>query len=60
MTALIAELAPAGNVGYNLDVVMPPKFNETMTSGFQSVLTSRRSPQEQAAALQQAAAAGAR
>ena len=57
VTALIAEVAPEGNVGYNLDVVMAPKFNETMTSGFQSVLTKRRTPQEQATALQEAVAA---
>ena len=55
VTALISEVAPAGNVGYNLDVVMPPKFNETMFSGFQSVMTGDRTPEEQAAALQEAA-----
>jgi raffinose/stachyose/melibiose transport system substrate-binding protein len=54
VTALIAKLAPTGNVGYNLDVVMPPKFNQTMFSGFQSVMTGRRSPEQQAAALQSA------
>lgn len=57
VTALIAEVAPEGNVGLNLDVLMSPKFNETMFSGFQSVLTSRLTPQEQAEALQQTAAA---
>lgn len=40
--------------GYNIDVLAPQNFNEVMFSGFQQVISGRRSPQEQAAALQRA------
>jgi raffinose/stachyose/melibiose transport system substrate-binding protein len=40
--------------GYNIDVLAPQNFNEVMFSGFQEVLDGSRSPEEQAAALQDA------
>jgi raffinose/stachyose/melibiose transport system substrate-binding protein len=40
--------------GYNIDVLAPQNFNEVMFSGFQEVISGRRSPEEQAAALQEA------
>jgi raffinose/stachyose/melibiose transport system substrate-binding protein len=40
--------------GYNIDVLTPQNFNEVMFTGFQSVLSGQRSPQEQADKLQQA------
>ncbi len=40
--------------GYNIDVLALQNFNEVMFSGFQEVISGRRSPQEQAAALQKA------
>jgi raffinose/stachyose/melibiose transport system substrate-binding protein len=40
--------------GYNIDVLAPQNFNEVMLSGFQKVLDGSRSPEEQAAALQNA------
>jgi raffinose/stachyose/melibiose transport system substrate-binding protein len=44
----------AQSFGYNIDVLAPQSFNEVMFSGFQEVLNGRRSPAEQAAALQDA------
>jgi len=40
--------------GYNIDVLTPQNFNQVMFQGFQDVLNGRRSPQEQADALQAA------
>jgi raffinose/stachyose/melibiose transport system substrate-binding protein len=40
--------------GYNIDVLAPQNFNEVMFSGFQEVLDGSRSPELQAAALQEA------
>ena len=40
--------------GYNIDVLTPANFNEVMFSGFQDVLNGKRTPQEQAQALQAA------
>jgi raffinose/stachyose/melibiose transport system substrate-binding protein len=44
----------AGNFGYNIDVIAPQKFNQVMYTGFQEVISERRSPTEQAQALQEA------
>jgi raffinose/stachyose/melibiose transport system substrate-binding protein len=43
-----------GAFGYNIDVLTPQNFNQTMFQGFQDVLNGKRSPQEQADALQAA------
>jgi raffinose/stachyose/melibiose transport system substrate-binding protein len=40
--------------GYNIDVLAPRNFNEVMYTGFREVINGRRSPAEQAGALQQA------
>jgi raffinose/stachyose/melibiose transport system substrate-binding protein len=40
--------------GYNIDVLTPQNFNQVMSQGFQDVLSGKRSPQEQADALQAA------
>lgn len=39
-------------LGYNIDVLTPPEFNTVMSDGFQAVLGGKRTPQEQADALQ--------
>ncbi len=44
----------AGSFGYNIDVLAPQNFNEVMYAGFQDVISGRRSPTEQAQALQEA------
>jgi raffinose/stachyose/melibiose transport system substrate-binding protein len=44
----------AGSFGYNIDVLAPRNFNEVMYTGFQEVISGRRSPTEQAQALQEA------
>ncbi len=40
--------------GYNVDVLAPPEFNETMLSGFQAMLVSDKTAEQQAADLQAA------
>jgi raffinose/stachyose/melibiose transport system substrate-binding protein len=56
LTTLIYEsrAAEGAQFGYNVDVIAPPEFNETMQSGFQAVLAGDRTAEEQAAALQAA------
>jgi raffinose/stachyose/melibiose transport system substrate-binding protein len=49
-----SESPQAGAFGYNLDVLTPQNFNEVMYSGFREVISGRRSPSEQAQALQEA------
>ncbi len=44
----------AETFGYNVDVLTSENFNEVMNSGFQEVIGGSRSPEEQAAALQDA------
>ncbi len=44
----------AETFGYNIDVLTSENFNEVMNSGFQEVIGGSRSPEEQAAALQDA------
>jgi raffinose/stachyose/melibiose transport system substrate-binding protein len=43
-----------GDLGYNIDVLMPEAFNEAMFDGVQAVLTGQSTPEEVAAALQAA------
>ena len=50
----LAQSPQAKAFGYNMDVLAPQNFNEVMFSGFQEVLGGSRSPEEQAAALQEA------
>ena len=44
----------AGAFGYNIDVLAPQNFNEVMYTGFREVISGRRTPTEQARALQEA------
>ena len=41
-------------LGYNIDVLAPPEFNDTMLNGFQAILAGDKTPEEQAADLQAA------
>lgn len=52
----VLDSAASGEIefGYNIDVAAPPEFNETMQSGFQAVIAGDRTPEEQAALLQEA------
>ncbi|WP_369253170.1 ABC transporter substrate-binding protein [Geodermatophilus amargosae] len=43
-----------GELGYNIDVLMPEAFNDTMFDGVQAVLTGQSTPAEVAASLQAA------
>jgi raffinose/stachyose/melibiose transport system substrate-binding protein len=43
-----------GELGYNIDVLMPDAFNEAMFDGMQAVLTGQSTPEEVAASLQTA------
>lgn len=43
-----------GQLGYNIDVLMPEAFNQAMFDGVQAVLTGQSTPAEVAAALQAA------
>jgi len=54
---VLADLPQEGqsqSFGYNIDVLAPQNFNQAMYSGFQKVMEGSRSPDEQAAALQDA------
>jgi raffinose/stachyose/melibiose transport system substrate-binding protein len=44
-----------GELGYNIDVLMPEAFNQAMYDGMQAVLTGQATPEEVAASLQTAA-----
>jgi raffinose/stachyose/melibiose transport system substrate-binding protein len=52
-TAALAE--GGGDLGYNIDVLMPENFNQAMFDGVQAVLTGQSTPQEVAADLEAAA-----
>lgn len=56
----VLQEAASGEIelGYNIDIIAPPEFNETMLTGFQAILAGDRTPEEQAAALQAAWEAG--
>ena len=49
-----SESPQAKSFGYSIDVLAPQNFNNVMFSGFQEVLNGSRSPNVQAAALQDA------
>jgi len=48
----LSEFPQAQAFGYNIDVLAPQNFNEVMYTGFREVINGRRSPAEQAEALQ--------
>jgi raffinose/stachyose/melibiose transport system substrate-binding protein len=50
----LSNQGQAQTFGYNIDVLAPQNFNDVMFSGFQEVLNGSRTPEEQAAALQEA------
>lgn len=54
--SILAELDKAANgeieFGYNIDVLAPPRFNDTMLNGFQRILAGDQTPEELAAELQ--------
>ncbi len=50
----LSQSPQAEAFGYNIDVLAPQNFNQVMFSGFQQVIGGSRSPEEQAAALQDA------
>lgn len=56
--SILMELERAANdeieLGYNIDVLAPPRFNETMQNGFQRLLAGNTTPEELAAELQAA------
>jgi len=56
----VLESAAAGQtqLGYNVDVLAPPEFNDTMLNGFQTILAGDKTPEQQAADLQAAWEAG--
>ncbi len=45
-------------LGYNIDVLTPPEFNDVMTNGFQAMLAGDKTAEQQAADLQAAWEAG--
>jgi raffinose/stachyose/melibiose transport system substrate-binding protein len=47
-----AGAAGEADFGYNIDVIAPPEFNDTMLNGFQAILAGDKTPEEQAADLQ--------
>jgi raffinose/stachyose/melibiose transport system substrate-binding protein len=55
---VLGDLAKAADdsdaFGYNIDVLTPQNFNQVMSQGFQDVLAGKRTPQQQADALQAA------
>jgi raffinose/stachyose/melibiose transport system substrate-binding protein len=50
----LSQSPQAEAFGYNIDVLAPQSFNDVMFSGFQEVIIGSRSPEQQAAALQDA------
>lgn len=60
-TFILGELDKASTgeikLGYNIDVIAPPEFNDTMTNGFQQMLAGDKTAEQQAADLQAAWAA---
>jgi raffinose/stachyose/melibiose transport system substrate-binding protein len=50
----LSKSTEEGAFGYNLDVLTPQNFNDVMFTGFQEVLSSGRTPQEQVNELQAA------
>ena len=56
MNATMQEVSQGagGGMGYNIDVLTPPRFNEAMATGFQEVIAGEKTAEEQAADLQRA------
>ena len=54
LDAIQAASAGQTPLGYNVDVLAPPQFNETMLDGFQAILAGDKTPEQQAADLQAA------
>lgn len=54
------QSAAAGKIelGYNVDVLAPPQFNDAMQNGFQAILSGDKTPEQEAADLQAAWEAG--
>ena len=52
----VLQSAAAGEtpLGYNIDVLTPPGFNDMMSNGFQAILAGDKTPEQQAADLQAA------
>ncbi|MGH2613831.1 MAG: ABC transporter substrate-binding protein [Thermomicrobiales bacterium] len=52
----VLNAAASGEIqlGYNIDVLVPPEFNEVMLNGFQAILAGDKTAEEQAADLQAA------
>ena len=52
----VLNSAAAGEIqlGYNIDVLVPPEFNDAMLTGFQAMLAGDKTPEEQAADMQAA------
>lgn len=52
----ILPRATAGEIqlGYNIDVLAPPQFNDVMTNGFQAIIAGDKTAEQQAADLQAA------
>jgi raffinose/stachyose/melibiose transport system substrate-binding protein len=52
----VLNSAAAGEIqlGYNIDVLVPPELNDAMLTGFQAILAGDKAPEEQAANMQAA------
>jgi raffinose/stachyose/melibiose transport system substrate-binding protein len=52
----VLNAAAAGEIqlGYNIDVLVPPEFNDAMLNGFQAMLAGDKTAEEQAADMQAA------
>ena len=52
----VLDSASAGQtqLGYNIDVLAPPEFNDMMTTGFQAILAGDKTAEQQAADLEAA------
>ncbi len=51
---VLGELGKVEQFGYNIDVIAPTRFNETMQNGFQEILAGNKTAEQQAADLQAA------
>ena len=54
ITTLTTAVAEGTEMGYNIDVLAPARFNEMMTNGFQAIIAGDKTAEEQAADLQAA------
>ena len=60
LDVLQASIEGKTTLGQNIDVLAPPQFNTEMQNGFQAVLADKKTPEQEAADLQKAWAAGAK